>query len=279
MRFGEVEDLLDAVPEPLTRDAPRAHADDRLHRLEAGSLRVLPWIEKAEEPFAAVRRHVDRRGAHHPGQHCGEREQAQRHTGDEQDARHHQAHRDRGTEVGLEQDQHAEEPDDDAERLHQFGERARRALACEIGADPDAERDLRHLGRLHADRPEQEPAAGTVDRRRDREHCDAQSERSNEEDGRQRTQAVIVEAGREREEHEPGERVGTLLDEEGHRIARAERGRRRRGAEDHHEPECDEPERHEDEQTLLELASTHYSRFSTRLLNSSPRCSKSLNWS
>ena len=72
--------------------------------------------------------------------------------------------------------------------------------------------------------------------------------------GRERPQPVVVEARGEREQQEPDEGVGALLDEEGHRVARTERSGRRGGAEDHHEPERDEPERDENEQALLELS-------------------------
>ena len=87
---------------------------------------------------------------------------------------------------------------------------------------------------------------------------------------------VVVEARRQSEQDEAGERVGALLDEERHRVARAERRRCRRGAEHHHEPERDETERDEDEEPLLELSGgsvVHPWSFCTSFPNSSPRCS------
>ena len=60
VRLGQVVDLLDAVAEPLADEAARAHADHRLHALEAGALSVLPRVEEAEEARAPVRLDPDR---------------------------------------------------------------------------------------------------------------------------------------------------------------------------------------------------------------------------
>ena len=65
---------------------------------------------------------------------------------------------------------------------------------------------------------------------------------------------MVVEPRGKCEQQQAGKRVRALLDEERHRIACAERGRRRGGAEHHHQAEGDEPERDEDEQALFELA-------------------------
>ena len=63
-------------------------------------------------------------------------------------------------EVGLEQDEDAEEADDEAERLHQLAHRARRRAPREQRARPHEHGDLRELGRLHADRPERGTSVG-----------------------------------------------------------------------------------------------------------------------
>ena len=87
------------------------------------------------------------------------------------------------------------------------------------------------------------------------------------------------------EESDPDQGVHALSLQERDRIALAQRGRRRGGAEDHHEAERDQGEGDEDEQALLELAPgadapgpcvrecAFTPRFCTSLLNSSPRCS------
>ena len=82
----------------------------------------------------------------------------------------------------------------------------------------------------------------------------------------------------QRDEAEPGEE--RLAQEVLHRTAVAAVDRaRRRGAVDHHEPERGQRERDQDQDVRLELGSLHPSRFCTRRRNSSPRCTKSRNWS
>ena len=114
-----------------------------------------------------------------------------------------------------------------------------------------------------------------VDLRRDDEHRHAEAERGQQERRREVAQPPVVEPGGDDEQRDADQRVDALPLEERDRVALPERGRRRGGAEDHHEAERDEGERHEDEQALLELAarSLHPWRFCTSLLNSSPRCS------
>ena len=94
---------------------------------------------------------------------------------------------------GLEQDQGREEADDDAERLHQLAQRSRSWASSEQRAGPDADGELRELGRLHADRSDEEPATRTVDRRCDREDGDAEHERADEQQRRERAESVVVE--------------------------------------------------------------------------------------
>ena len=179
----------------------------------------------------------------------------------------------------------AEEADDEPDRLHQLAHRPRRGPPGEHGAGPDADRELRDLGRLDADRAEDEPAVRAVDRRRDASTAAQRDEGADEEHRRERPERVVVDARERGQQDEPGDGVEPLLDEEAHRVALAERGRCGRRAEDHHEPERDEPERDEDQEPLLELPSVgtasvpHPGSFCTRRRNSSPRCSKLVNWS
>ena len=96
---------------------------------------------------------------------------------------------------------------------------------------------------------------------------------------------MVVDPRQDGQEDEARDGVEPLLDQELHRVALAERRRRGRRAEDHHEPERDEPEGDEDQEPLLELASvgtafgSHPGSFCTSRRNSSPRCSKLVNWS
>ena len=48
------------MAQPDAEHAARPEADQRLHGLEAGTLRILPGVEKAEDARAAVRLEPDR---------------------------------------------------------------------------------------------------------------------------------------------------------------------------------------------------------------------------
>ena len=168
----------------------------------------------------------------------------------------------------------AEEPDDEAERLHQLCQRPRRGLRARCAQTQTQSASLATSDGCTLNGPSRNQRrapliGGAID-----EHGNAERRGAREQDRSERAQPVVVEPGGEREQHEPGDRVSALLDEEGHRVAGAERRGRRCCAEDHHEPERDERQRHEDEQALLELTvSIHSWSFCTSLPNSSPRSS------
>src|SRR3954452_9825225 len=54
MRLGQVEDLLDRLPEPDAEEPARAERDLSLHRLEAGAARVAPRVDEGREPRDAI---------------------------------------------------------------------------------------------------------------------------------------------------------------------------------------------------------------------------------
>jgi hypothetical protein len=60
VRLGQVVDLRDALAETGAEQPARPEPDQRLHGLEARSLRVLPRVEEAEDARAAVRLEPDR---------------------------------------------------------------------------------------------------------------------------------------------------------------------------------------------------------------------------
>ena len=60
---------------------------------------------------------------------------------------------DRRAEVGLDDDQAAGGEDDEADRPGELAERLRRRAAREQSGKPEAERELRELGRLEVDDP------------------------------------------------------------------------------------------------------------------------------
>ena len=135
-------------------NAARADADHRLHGLEAGALRVVPRVEEAEDARAAVRLEPDREQAERRARAPTRRASSRIGTpATSRIAEHHHAERDRRAEVGLDQDQRAE----DAGRRSPSGfaelaERPRRRPAREVGGGPDDERELRELRRLEASR-------------------------------------------------------------------------------------------------------------------------------
>ena len=211
-------------------------------------------------------------------QRAGESEHAAGHAGHDEHAEQHQRERDRRPEIRLQQEEPGEDARDEADRAPQLAERPRHALPRDVGGGGEEERELRELGGLERCRAEVEPAAGAVHLGRDDEERRTEHDRAEDERRREQPQAPVVEARGRDQQHDAEDGVDRLPLQVRHRVAFAERCRGRRGAVDHHEPERDERQRHEDEQALLELA-FHTARFSTSLLNSSPRCSKSLNWS
>ena len=176
-------------------------------------------------------------------------------TCDDEHARQHQHQGDRGPEVRLEQDQAGEDGRQHPDRTPELAEGLRRPVPREIRSDRHEQRQLRELRRLERGRPEIEPALGTVDLRRDDEHRQAEAERRQDERRRELAQLPVVEARGEEHQRDADECVDALPLEEGDRVALPERGGRRGGAVDHHEPERDERQRHEHEQALLELTS------------------------
>ena len=107
---GRYETFPTPSPRPAPVNAARADPDRRLHDLEAGALRVAPRVEEAEDARAAVRLDPDRERARAPSARTDATdEQPDRHAGDEEDREHHPAERDRRPEVGLDDDQAAEE--------------------------------------------------------------------------------------------------------------------------------------------------------------------------
>ena len=202
---------------------------------------------------------------------------------DDEHAREHQHQGDRRAEVGLEQDQAGEDASPASRSGRQSSPSVRGGpLRARYAAAQTSSASFASSEGWNESRPEIEPALGAVDLRRDDEDGGAEAERGQDERRRELAQPPVVEARRHEHQRDAGERVDPLPLEEGDRVALPERGGRGRGAVDHHEAEGDEGQRYEHEHALLELASLrslHPLRFSTSLLNSSPRCSKSLNWS
>jgi hypothetical protein len=74
--------------------------------------------------------------------------------GGQQHRSNHHHDRDRRAEVGLDQDQAAEDERDEADRAPELGKAARRLVAREVAGRPDRERELGELRRLEDERAE-----------------------------------------------------------------------------------------------------------------------------
>src|SRR6185436_3062247 len=132
VRLREVVHLLNALAEAHAEDPAGAEPDHRLHGLEAGPLRVLPRVEEAEQARAAVRLEPDGEQAERGDDPEAGTERPARRARDEQHRGKHHDDRNRGSEVGLDQDQPAEDERDEADRAPELGERARRLVARQV---------------------------------------------------------------------------------------------------------------------------------------------------
>src|SRR4249920_3040860 len=271
VRLREVRDLPDPLAEARSREASRADADRRLHDLEPGALSVAPRVEEAEHARPAVRLGPDREHSDSRGDDRRHDEQPDGHYGDEEDREHHPAEGDRGAEVGLHDDEPAEDRGQQAERLDELADGSRRSPSRQVPRGEEAERELRELGGLEARRAEDEPAARTVDRRPEDEHRRTQPERDEEERRREVPQAVVVEARGHNHEDDADEGVHRLTLQVAHGVPVPERGGGGGRAVHHHEPERDEPERDERDEPLVGVPVASHVSSSTSARKASPR--------
>ena len=190
----------------------------------------------------------------------------------------HQDECDRRPEVGFGEQQHAEDPDQEADRPRELLERLGRAAAGQEPGRPHGERELGELGRLEDDRSEGDPAARAVHGRSEDEDGDAQDEAHEDEHRRQLLQRAEADSREDEEEQQPDGGVDPLPFQVRVRIAVRDRGGRRRRAVDHDQPERDERQRDEDEDLDVEVRALHESD-STSRRKASPRSSKLRNWS
>src|SRR6266508_3578783 len=194
VRLREVVHLADALTEPDAENPARAEPDQRLHRLETGSLGVVPGIDEAEEARAPVRLEPDRRERERSRDRPPTGEHAQRRAGDEQDRAEHYRDRDHRPQVRLGEDERTEGAGDQADRLDELAEATGRGPAGEIGGGPDRERELGELRRLEGERPDPEPAAGAVHLLADDEHREAGADAHEEQGRREVAQNTVVRA-------------------------------------------------------------------------------------
>src|SRR5581483_7204150 len=278
VRLRQVVDLLDPLTEAAAEEPAGADADLCLHVLQAGAERVLPRVDEREETRAAVRRGPCRNRACAEHERVRDTERGERRPRHEQDGADHDDDRDDGAEVGLGEDERAEDADEQSHRAREIFERARRRATREIGGRPHDERELRQFRRLERRRTEADPPARAVHARADDEHGEAERERGADERRRKRSQRAEVGARRDDEEREAEDGVDPLPLQVARRVAVAERRGGRRRAVHHDQTERGQRERDEDEQLPFEAALLHASS-STMRRNVSPRSSKFRNWS
>src|SRR5215210_4966923 len=278
VRFGKIGVLPDALPQPRAEDSTRAEAEHRLHGLVPAALRVVPRVEEAQEPSPPVGLEPGGGEDERDRETAGGREQAAGRAGHDEDAGDHEHDRDRGSQIRLDQEEDAENAHHEADRLEELAESARGRVPRQVRRHPDEQRQLRELGGLEDRGAELQPTLGPVDLGADRKHDDEQPQADDEQGRRQRTQRAEAEPAGEHQQHHADEGVEALLAEVVRRVTVAERRLPGGCAEDHHEPEGDERERDQEQELLLEDALLHRSS-STRRRNSSPRSSKSRNWS
>src|SRR5581483_1362193 len=283
-RLGEVVERLDPLAEPAAEDPARAEADECLDVLEAEPGGVLPRVEEGEEAVAPVRRRPGGDAGEGDDDPVGGGEEREPRPRDEEDRADDEEDRERGAEVRLDEHQERERPDEEPDRAPELLEGARRRLPREIRREPEDDRELRELRRLEDERPDGDPAAGSVDPGADGEDAEAEDERRDDERRRDRAQPLEVEARQEEEESDAGDRVDRLPLDVALRVRVPERGRAGGRAVDHHEAEKDECGRDEDDDVPLELewlglCPLAHGSSSTRRRNVSPRSSKFVNWS
>src|SRR5439155_21358595 len=152
-------ELSDALPEPDAEDPARREPEHRLNGLEAGALRVVPRVEEAEDSGAAVRLEPDRKQADDRSEREPAAENADRSAGHEQHSGQHQDEHDRRAEIGLGEQEHAEDAGQEADRTPELLERMRRLSPREVARSPDGERELGELRRLKDGGPKGDPTA------------------------------------------------------------------------------------------------------------------------
>jgi hypothetical protein len=235
---------------------------------------------QGEETIAPVRRRP--RGDRGETDHQAVRGNEQPHprTRDEQDGADDEQERERGPEVGLDENERCEEKDEKPERPCELGQGARRLVPRQVRGRPDDDRELRELRRLEDERTDVDPATRAVDPLADREHPDAQHESRHDEARRDCPEPLERETRDDDEQCNADDGVGHLPPDEAEWVGVPERGGSRGRAVHHDEPEEDEGGGDEHEQVPLELVALRsHDMSSTRRRKVSPLSSKFANWS
>ena len=109
MRLGQVEQLLDARAQPDADPFAAAERDQRMRQLIALVQRIGPRVQEVRQPLQAIRRGDQDRGERDRQQQREAEEQAPVEAAEEQDAERDRDDDDERAEIGLEQQQSADQ--------------------------------------------------------------------------------------------------------------------------------------------------------------------------
>ena len=180
--LGQVVVLHRRVADASAEQAARGESHDCQRRLVAGVVRVAPRVQEGEEALGAIRRGDDGGGAEHE---CGDGDECDHAPGkptQNRDGEHRQSDDDRGTQIGLLEDQEQREREHD-EHLDEERTGVDGAVLEVIGKDLGSQDDdhrFGDLGGLQVEESEVDPArsAPLLGALADEKHRDEQHEHS-----------------------------------------------------------------------------------------------------
>ena len=256
MRFGQVEQLFDAGAKADAEPLAAAEGDQRMRQLVALAVGILPGIHEAENPLAPIGRGPDHDDEADRQQQQQPAEDAHVDAAEEEDAGGNGENHHEGAEVGLLQQQEADQDHDDRHRPE-----AAQQAAHVVKLARSVVRGIQHGEQFHQFRwlqihgTEADPALGAIDRAADKghQHQEQQHEAGEEQPGR----SLLPHAQRNLEGHHARDEA----DDEEHRVAieevrrlvagkAAALGHRNRGGIHHHQPEQQETGRRPQQQGI-----------------------------
>ena len=164
MRLRQVEQLLDAAAETDAEQLAAAEGDQRVRELVTAPEGIGPRIHEAEDAVAPVRRDDDHHRERGEQQRDEDHEQARAHAAEDEDAHGDRDDDDEGAEVGLLEQQHADQDHRHRHRhegLLQVGHV--RHLAHRVVGSVEDREELHQLGRLQVGEAERQPALRAID--------------------------------------------------------------------------------------------------------------------
>ncbi len=240
MGFRQVEELLDALPQPHTEPLSAADGDQRLGELKAAVVGIRPGIQECREPAQAVAggdgeqpeaRCRDRRHRDHIAEASTSEEQHSEAGGEQYGG---------GAEIGLRQQERGDAAQQ-AQRLEQTGERVAQLFlaAYSVAREVDEHENARQLRNLEVEAEEPQPAPAAVDgmAQPGDQHDEQQAESDYQQGDRDALQQVGADAEEQCGTSPAGEHQDELPLEIVERLARLLAGDGHRRGGDHDESE------------------------------------------